>query len=222
MLECVLFDLDGLLVDSEPLQFHAYRRALEQFGVRLDLDAWIRWHSVEASTRRWVRDRGLDLDPEELRSVKKRHYDDLVATELQLKPGARALVERCAGEFELAVVSSSRRESIESCLRKFGLAEHFTAFVSGAELARSKPYPDAYLAALETVNCRPQNAIALEDSATGYRAAAAAGVACIVCPDFFIPKATDAFIGAARVVESLAVLDPGSLRAIHQNCRGRG
>lgn len=217
MLKCLLFDLDGLLIDSEPLQFRSYQYALNQFGVSLNLDAWIQWHSVEASTTRWIKDQGLDIDPEEVRTVKKAYYDHLVADELELKPGALDLVERCSKDFELGVVSSSRRESIEGCLKKFGLHKKFSTFVSGAELKRSKPYPDSYLEALKIMNIAPENTVALEDSVTGFRAATAAGISCVVCPDHFIPKSIDAFSGATLVVESLESLDSTKLRAAHAN-----
>ena len=219
MLKCLLFDLDGLLVDSESLQFRSYQYALSQFGVSLDLDAWIQWHSVEASTTRWISDQGLDLDPEEVRAVKKAHYDHLVAHELELKPGARELVEMSSKEFELGVVSSSRRESIEDCLQKFNLYKKFSTFVSGAELKRSKPYPDSYLEALKYMDMAPGNAVALEDSVTGFRAATAAGINCVVCPNHFIPKPNDAFVDAILVVESLQELNPELLRAAHTNAK---
>ena len=219
MLKCLLFDLDGLLVDSEPLQFRSYQYALGEFGISLDLDAWVQWHRVEASTTRWMRDQGFDLDPEKVRAVKKVHYDHLVTHELELKPGAKELVEMSSNEFELAIVSSSRRESIEGCLQKFNLHEKFSVFVSGAELARSKPYPDSYLEALKVMNMVPGNALALEDSVTGFRAATAAGIDCIVCPDHFIPKSNDAFSGAILVVESLLELNPELLRTTHGKVR---
>lgn len=215
MLKCLLFDLDGLLVDSEPLQFRSYQYALKQFGYSLDLDAWIEWHRVEASTTRWIRDQSLDLDAEEVRAVKKTHYDNLVAHELELKPGVEELLEISASEFELGVVSSSRLESIEACLRKFGLHSYFSTLVSGADLKRSKPYPDSYLEALKLMNMAAENALALEDSVTGFRAATAAGIICVVCPDHFIPKPNDAFIAAALVVESLNELNPERLRVTH-------
>jgi HAD superfamily hydrolase (TIGR01509 family) len=189
MLKCLLFDLDGLLVDSEPLQFRSYQYALKQFGVSLDLDAWIQWHSVQASTTRWIKDQGLDIEPEEVRAVKKLHYDELVTHELELKPGALDLVEKCSTDFELGVVSSSRRESIEGCLRKFGLDKKFSTFVSGADLKRSKPYPDSYLDALKIMNMAPENAVALED----------------------------AFSGAVIIVKSLEDLDPEKIRAAYAN-----
>ena len=215
MLDAILFDLDGLLVDSEPLQYQAYRQALMAFGYRLELDDWIEWHRVEASISRWVEQRQLDLDPQAVRAAKKEIYDDLIASELELKPGAGTLVETCAREFCLAVVSSSRPESITGCLQKFGLAAHFSEFVSAADLPRAKPYPDAYLEALGRLGLEALRAIALEDSVTGLRAARAANLPCVVCPDHFIPKPEGAFADAALVVESLLELNVRKLRQTH-------
>ena len=215
MLEAILFDLDGLLVDSEPLQFRAYQQALQAFGYRLEHDDWIEWHRVEASITRWVAEKQLDLDPQAVRAKKKQIYDSLIDHELELKPGAAELIEACAKEFSLAVVLSSRIESIVACLEKFGLALHFTEFMSAADLARSKPYPDVYFAALSSLNIPAAQAIALEDSVTGFRAAQAADITCIVCPDHFIPKPEGAFAGAALVVESLLELNVSELRQTH-------
>jgi len=215
MLDCLLFDLDGLLVDSEPLQFRAYQQAFAEYGIGLDMEGWICWHGTEASASRFVRDKGLEIDAEAVRALKKTIYDQLVADELALKPGVENLVESCARRFDLAVVSGSRRESIEGCLRKFGLQGHFREFISGTELAHSKPYPDPYLEALRLMQRTAATTLALEDSATGFAAARAAGIACVVCPDHFMPKPADVFAGAALVVESLDALDPDTLHAAH-------
>ena len=215
LLECVLFDLDGLLVDSEPLQFRAYRYAFAQFGIELGMDDWIAWHSAEASTRRWIENHHPGLDVEAVRDTKKVYYEELIASELRLKAGAGALVEACAEQFALAVVSASRRESIEACLQRFGLRDHFTCLVSGSESERSKPYPDPYLAALRGMRVSAAQAIALEDSVTGLRAALAAGLPCVICPDHFIPKPDDAFDRATAVTPSLERLSAEELRRIH-------
>ena len=215
MLDSVLFDLDGLLVDSEPLQFQAYRYAFDQFGIQLTMDDWIRWHSAESSTARWVESQKLDLDVEQLREVKKRYYDTLIVDELQLKPGARELVEDCAKSLQLAVVSASRRESIEACLDKFDLGRHFTCYISGSEVARSKPFPDPYLAGLQALQTTADRAVAVEDSLTGYRSANAAGLTSVVCPDHFISRPENAFDGADLVVGSLLELNTTHLQRAH-------
>ncbi len=215
MLDCVLFDLDGLLVDSEPLQFRAYRYAFDQFGIHLSMDDWIRWHSTESSTARWVESQDLDLDVAQLREVKKRYYDTLIVVELKLKPGARELVRDCAQSLQLAVVSASRRESIEACIDKFDLGRHFTCYISGSEVARSKPFPDPYLAALQALQTTANRAVAVEDSSTGFRSASAAGLTCIVCPDHFIGRPENTFDGADLVVGSLIELNATHLQRAH-------
>ena len=215
MLDCVLFDMDGLLVDSEPLQYRAYHYAFEQFGINLSMDDWIRWHSVEASTARWIEREQLDLDVQLLREVKKQHYEQLIATELNLKPGVRELIEDCSADLQLAVLSASRRESIEACLEKFDLIHHFTVLLSGDQVARSKPFADPYLAAIKALRTSPDHAIALEDSVTGFRAASAAQLAYVVCPDHFIPKTEGAFETAALVTLSLNELSAERLRSLH-------
>ena len=215
ILDCVLFDLDGLLVDSEPLQFQAYGYAFDQFGIQLTMDDWIRWHSAESSTARWVESQQLDLDVQQLREVKKRYYDTLIVDELQLKPGARELVMDCAKSLQLAVVSASRRESIEACLDKFNLGRHFTCYISGSEVARSKPFPDPYLAALHALQATADRAAAVEDSLTGYRSASAAGLTCVVCPDHFISRPDNAFDGVDLVVGSLLELNATHLQRAH-------
>ncbi len=222
MLECVLFDLDGLLVDSEPLQLRSFQQAFKSFGVTLEPSVWFEWQDAGIPTARWIEDKHPGLDPEEFREVKKVIYEELIEGEMVLKPGARKLVEECSSEFKLAVVSGSRRESIEACLGRFDLQRWISLIVSGSELGRSKPLPDPYLEAMRVLNTDPSGAIALEDSTIGFRAARAAGLACIVCPEKTIPRRSNAFEGAALVVESLLELNAEGLRSIHQESRDLG
>jgi HAD superfamily hydrolase (TIGR01509 family) len=203
MLELVIFDLDGLLVDSEPLQYQAYRDAFSRHGIELALQDWPQWHRLEASAARWISVHNLPLDPEQIRLEKKILYDALIAQELCLKPGARQLVETLAQKFRLCVASGSRPESIEACLVRFSLQSFFECQVSATLLARKKPYPDVYLEALAKMQVRPGRAIAIEDSVTGLKAASAAGIKCIVCPDTFLPMPLSELDGAALIVDSL-------------------
>lgn len=208
MLELVIFDLDGLLVDSEPLQFRAYQKAFAQFEVPFDIDDWPKWHRLEASASRWVESHNLVVDPEEIRARKKIYYDELVENELDLKPGARDLIESLASSYRLCIASGSRPESIQNCLDRFSLAAYFENQFSATLLARKKPYPDVYLEALSKMKVTSGQAIAIEDSATGLKAAIDAGVKCIVCPDSFTPVSNSKFKGAVLVVDSLEELSP--------------
>ena len=214
MLQCVIFDLDGLIVDSEPLQFRAYRDAFEYYGFELKLAQWIEWHALEASPRRWVEASGLDIDVEALRSRKKIIYDRMITTELQLKPGVAELVDELAARYRLCVASGSRLESIVGCLERFDLRRHFEHLCPASEVERSKPFPDIYLHALARLAVEPGNAIALEDSPTGLRAAAAAGIRCVVCPDDFLPRPAESWRAATLVVESLTQIDANRLEQL--------
>jgi beta-phosphoglucomutase len=206
MFEVVIFDLDGLLVDSEPLQFRAYREAFSRNNVTLELSDWPEWHRLEASAARWIDAYGLPLDAETIRTEKKILYEALIEHELTLKPGAKELVVSLSGQCRLCIASGSRPESIEASLNQFSLTPHFERQFSATQLPRKKPYPDVYLEALLKMQVSPQRALAIEDSVTGLQAATSAGISCVVCPDTFMPGSRTDYIGAALVVDSLEEL----------------
>ncbi|TNF85841.1 MAG: HAD family phosphatase [Gammaproteobacteria bacterium] len=214
MLECVIFDLDGLMVDSEPLQYRAYRDAFAHYGFELSLSQWTQWRMLEASPRRWVEASGLPIDSEELRTRKKLIYDQMIATELTLKPGVVTLVDELAASYRLSVASGSRHESIYGCLERFSLLHHFDHLCSATAVERSKPYPDVYLHALGLLQADASATVALEDSPTGLAAATAADIRCVVCPDPFLPTPADAYADASLLVESLTQLDANRLEQL--------
>lgn len=214
MFEVVIFDLDGLLVDSEPLQFQAYRDAFSNNGVTLQLSDWPQWHSLEASAARWIAAHQLLLDAEKIRAEKKILYEALIEKELTLKPGARQLVETLSQHCRLCVASGSRPESIEACLNRFSLTPFFEQQFSATLLERKKPYPDVYLEALAKMQVSPRHSVAIEDSVTGLQAATAAEISCVVCPDNFVPNARSDFDGAALVVDSLENLTLSKLKQL--------
>ena len=221
----VIFDLDGLLVDSEPLQFKAYREAFTSFGAAFSAGDWPRWHQLEASASRWIEAHDLDIDPEALRARKKLIYEQLVSDELTLKPGAGELVEALSGNYRLAVASGSRIESIEMCLQKFSLLQHFELLQSATELKRKKPFPDVYLTVLERMQISVGQAVAFEDSRTGCEAAVAAGLRCVVCPDVMPGTERSKYPGASLIVDSLADVDESMLTKLfspHENELGEG
>jgi len=214
MLEVVIFDLDGLLVDSEPLQFRAYQKAFARFGVAFDIGDWPEWHRLEASASRWIEAHNLAVDPETIRAEKKIYYDEMVKNELTLKPGARSLVESLSSSYRLCVASGSRPESIENSLDRFSLTPYFEKQFSATLLPHKKPYPDIYLEALSQMKVSSPQAIAVEDSLAGLRAATGAAVKCIVCPDDFTPAENSEFKDAALMVGSLEELSPELIEKI--------
>ena len=211
MFDLVIFDLDGLLVDSEPLQFRAYREAFKSHGVDIGIGDWPRWHALEASAHRWIEAFDLELDAETIRAEKKIIYEALIETELELKPGAKALAEALSQCSRLCVASGSRPESISACLERFDIAYLFEDAFSATLLPRKKPHPDVYLEALARMRVEARNALAIEDSPTGLQAATAAGLRCVVCPDSFVPAKAETFTEAALVVDSLEDLSTDAI-----------
>ena len=214
MLEVVIFDLDGLLVDSEPLQFQAYREAFSRHGVSLDLGDWPEWHMLEASAARWIEAHDLPLDAEQIRAEKKVVYEALIENELTLNPGAKTLVEALSNRFRLCIASGSRPESIVASLDRFSLTSHFEQLFSATLLRRKKPYPDVYEEVLSKMQITREQALVIEDSVTGLQAATSAGIRCVVCPDTFTPSPPTDYAGAALLVDSLEELSPDKLERL--------
>jgi len=216
MFELVIFDLDGLLVDSEPLQFEAYREVSSRNGASLKLSDWPKWHRLEASAARWIDAHNLQLDAERIRAEKKDVYEELIDNELTLKPGAKKLVESLSKQCRLCIASGSRPESIEACLNRFSLTPYFEQQFSATLLKRKKPYPDVYIEALSRMQVSPQQTLAIEDSEFGLQAAISAGIRCVVCPDGFMPGPRSDFADAALVVESLEALTLSKLEQLER------
>lgn len=203
MIKVVIFDLDGLLVDSQPLQYKAYNRVFSRAGYPLTIDDWHEWIHNSYSPKIWIKKHNLPLDPATVREEKKIIYDRLVREEMQLKPGVLDLINALYGKFRLCVASSSRIESVKLVVEKFGLESKFEKLVSDTEMARGKPHPDVFLKTAEMMGAKPGECVVIEDSLAGLRAAKAAKMACIVCPDLFGGFKPEGFDGADKIVKSL-------------------
>ena len=185
----VVFDLDGVLVDSE-LAWDAARRALvAEAGGSWRASASTDMLGMSAGEwSRYLRDElGVPLDPAE---INERVVARLLAgyeRRLPLLPGAVAAVRRLAAVWPLGLASSSNRAVIDAVLAAAGIAECFAATVSGDEVEHGKPAPDVYVLAAERLAVAPDRAAAVEDSTNGLRAAAAAGMHVIAAPNQRLP-----------------------------------
>ncbi|MBP7127737.1 HAD family phosphatase [Myxococcota bacterium] len=183
----VVFDLDGLLVDSERLQARAFAVALSPFGIVLDDREFGRF--VGLSTRQNFLDLArmhprLADHLEEIHARKDRAYRELVEREMEPMPGARTLVEALHRDgIPMAVASSSPRADVAASLARAGLSGFLDRIVAGDEVARPKPAPDLYLRAAELAGLPPWQCVALEDARAGVEAAKAAGLSCVAIPN---------------------------------------
>ena len=210
MIEAVVFDLDGVVVDSEQVWDDVREQLVRERGGRWTESAQA--DMMGMSSPEWSRylheELGLAEPPEELNDEVVRRMLARYRQELPLLEGAVEAVHRLAGTFPLAVASSSNRPLIEAVLETAGVAELFAVVVSSEEVPRGKPAPDVYLEAARQLGVEPGRCAAVEDSSNGLRAAHAAGLRVIAYPNRHYPPASDALALADVVLESLDELTP--------------
>ena len=209
----VLLDLDGLLVDTEPLQVEALRAAVAPFGVTLPDDyvaAKIVGVSDTQNALDIVADFGLTTKPGDIVERKDREFIKIAAARpISAMPGLWDFMERIRPRAaHLGLVSSSTVEAVDVVLARVpspvgqdSLAGCFDLIVTGSDVAALKPAPDLYRRALSTLAAAPESCAAVEDSAAGVIAARAAGIRCLAVPNA-LTRGQD-FTGAWRVCPSL-------------------
>lgn len=203
MIKVVIFDLDGLLIDSQPLQYEAYNQVFTKYGFPLTHENWWDWVHGSINQKTWIQKNNLPLAPEKIRAEKKQIYNKLIIEKLRLKPGAQNLVNRLFGKFRLCIASSSRIESIMLVLEKFNLKSQFEMVTSDTEMIKGKPHPDIFLKTIEIMNVKSMESIVIEDSIVGLKAAQSAGIKCIICPDSFVQIDRSAYSQADKIVNDL-------------------
>jgi HAD superfamily hydrolase (TIGR01509 family) len=213
VIEAVVFDMDGVLVDSEPVWERVRREFVAAHGGHWPADAQHRLMGM--STAEWsaymASDFGLDFSAAQVAERITGGLAAEYAAHLPLLPGAVDAVRGLAARWPLAVASSSPASLISVVLDAAGLRSAFTVAVSSEEVERGKPAPDVYLEAVARLGVDPKACAAVEDSSNGLRAAAAAGLAVIAVPRPEYPPAPDALQHARLVLDSLTELTPDSI-----------
>jgi HAD superfamily hydrolase (TIGR01509 family) len=217
MIEAVIFDMDGVIVDSEQLWDDVRLELTRDWGGAWSGDA--QQAMMGMSSPEWSRymheTLGVDRSPEEIneevvRRMRARYEDDL-----PLIPGAVDAVVRLHGSVRLAIASSANRPLIDTVARLAGIAPLLDVTVSSEEVTRGKPSPDVYLEAARRLELQPDRCVAVEDSSNGLRAAHAAGLRVLALPNPHFPPAPDALALASSIlgsldelsVEALSILD---------------
>lgn len=184
MITTVIFDLDGLLADTEQLHCRAYQMALQEHDVQLAAaDYGEHWVRRGKGIDDWLARQGLNLDPVRLRARKAEHYQVLLGSSLRPMAGATALLARLQGAMRIGLASSSYRDAVDGVLHGLGMASYFETIVSGSEVARVKPAPDIFLKAANRLGAAPAECVVLEDAEKGVLAAQAAGMPCVAVPN---------------------------------------
>jgi HAD superfamily hydrolase (TIGR01509 family) len=182
--DAILFDNDGVLVDTEGLYFRANRDVLAGIGITLDeaqyVELFLRtgrgaWHLAEAAGHD-----GLAVD--RLRATRDQMYAAFVADGDVTMPGALEVVAALAARYRLAIVTSSDPEPFARTHARTGLLGHFELVLTREHYKLSKPDPEPYLCAVDRLGVAPERCLVIEDSERGLLAAKAAGLACWVIP----------------------------------------
>lgn len=205
----LVFDFDGLILDTETPEFLAWQELFAAHGARLVAADWA--HVIGSLDSGWNaaaeirKQTGASVDEAELRKAWKARQVELLALE-SVRPGVEALLKQAVLRgLGVAVASSSSRWWVESNLERIGLLEAFPVIATGDEVPRTKPDPVVYLLALSRLAIEPADALAFEDSPNGIRAARAAGLRCIAVPNA-VSRHLD-LSAADAVVPSLSTVD---------------
>jgi HAD superfamily hydrolase (TIGR01509 family) len=202
----VVFDLDGVLIESERVWDTARKELVSDRGGM--------WHDsattdmMGMSSKEWssyMHDRlGVPMDAAEINVAVVDRVTSAYEAHLPLLPHAVEIVRELATRWPLGVASSSNRPIIELVLERAGLRACFDAIVSSEEVEHGKPAPDVYIAAARLLDVEPEDCAAVEDSTNGIKAAVAAGMRTIAAPNRELPPADDVLKTAMVVVSSLA------------------
>jgi HAD superfamily hydrolase (TIGR01509 family) len=205
VIEAVVFDMDGVLVDSEECWADARRAPALERGLPWPESA--QRDMMGMSSKEWslyMHERvGLSESPAEINAEVVRRMERLYRERLPLFPGAVEAVHRLAARFRLGLASSANRELIELVLELAGIADRFEQTVSSEEVGRGKPAPDVYLELLRRMQVAPARAAAIEDSHNGLLAARAAGLRVVAVPNPAFPPGVEAIAAADAVVGAL-------------------
>ncbi|OAA28253.1 haloacid dehalogenase superfamily protein, subfamily IA, variant 3 with third motif having DD or ED [Frankia sp. EI5c] len=221
--QAVIFDLDGVLIDSEQVWDEVRRAFVAERQGRWEVDSTARMMGM--STAEWsayLVELGAGDSAEEIAAEVRSRVAARYGDAPPLLPGATEAVRALAARWPLGLASSSPRLLIDLVLERSGLAARFRQTVSSEEVARGKPAPDVYLEAVRRLGVPVASAVAVEDSANGLRAAAAAGLAVVAVPNEHFPPGADALDLASARVARVADLTPDVVLAAHRSRPRRG
>ena len=205
MITTLIFDLDGLLADTEKLHCMAYQDALAKFGFKLtENDYSEHWILKGGSIGEFIAARGLNIDPELIRLAKAERYEELVVSTADPMPGAISILSRMTGWKKLALATSSYEDAAYAVLKALNIGVYFSCIATRSSVTRIKPFPDLFLYVARALGEAPENCLVFEDSEKGIIAAQAAGMKSIAVPN--IHTFDHDFSKATVIVPSLEVV----------------
>lgn len=204
MIKAVIFDLDGLLIDSEIISYKIYKEILHQFGHNFTIEEYTQNYSGKTEVKNvtnlintyslpWTIEKGLD----NVYKIENR----FIAQGVDLKYGAKELLSYLKeNNFKIAIASSSTRDRALTILKQHNIVEYFDDFVFGNEVEKGKPNPDIFLKACDKLSEKPEKCLVLEDSEAGIQSAYSANIPVICIPDMKVSN--DSYLNMTKEVLS--------------------
>lgn len=202
MLKYILWDHDGVLVDTEYWYYRATQRALAEMGVYFEKDEYLEFMPRGQTMWDLARQRGISQDViVQHRSKRDEYYQEhLLAEDIEI-PGVISVLKELSLSYSMAIVTTAKKVDFEIIHRERTIVSYMDFVLANGDYERSKPAPDPYLKALKRLGARPHEAIVVEDSERGLRSAVAAGIECVVIENAFTESQD--FSKAIRVLQSI-------------------
>ncbi len=217
MLKAVIFDMDGVIIDSEPLHNRAYHDMFNEVGINVSKELYESFtgQSTINICKRLCEHFNLEQSPEDLVALKRKHYKQFFESDsdLALIDGVLDLIKDYYNNgLTLVLGSSASMGGINQIFERFDLNQYFVAKLSGADLKESKPNPEIFIKAAEASGYKPEECMVIEDSTNGIKAAHAAGIYCVGY-DSFHSKNQD-YSKANKVIEDFTEISFDKISAI--------
>lgn len=206
MIKAVLFDMDGLMIDSEPLHYQAFNKVFQEFGKELP-EAVNNEKYVGISDKDVAQDMvvrfNLSIAPEEVVAKEQEYYMELLQHHVGSQPGLLDLLQDLKkNNYRTAIASGSTVSEIEAVMGALHIEKFIDAYVSADEVEKGKPAPDIFLLAAKRLGCKPHECLVLEDAPSGLKGAITCGMQCFIIPSNQT-KGKD-FTGATKMLGSLS------------------
>jgi len=213
MIKSILFDMDGLLVDTEPVLCKAVINALENQGITLtEKEYFSHWTRKGGSIKDFIKEKNIEVDIEKYRKDKNENYFSLIKNSPLLMGGAKDRVTKLSKFYELGLVSSSSKDMIKMIIQTTKLQKYFSVIVASEDVKREKPFPDSFLLAAQLLNIKPEGCIVIEDAEKGIIAAKTAGMKAIAIPNLYTKD--NNFSEADLVLDNLSQLTKEIIESI--------